>query len=146
VYHPPEIEFSDYFKSHEYAEIANIANCVVRLDEFRDKVISFKNYTFTSLSGDQIYEILRTKKTTIIRPIWPRNIFTKMIGTTFSGDESIYFNARSTRKNPSWVNTAIHERLHILGLSHGDNNPRGKENAPHFKIGSFAEELAHKCQ
>jgi hypothetical protein len=140
---PIEEKFT-HFKSYTYGDVAGVANCVLFLPEFK-VLVEGLTYTFTKKTGAEIYQDLISPKQTAIKPFWTRNIFSNMVGTTFRGDDTIYFNARQTRKLENWVNTAFHERLHVLGYSHGDNKPKGKQDAPHFKIGLIAQGLVHKC-
>lgn len=60
-----------------------------------------------------------------------------------AGTYEISFNTRNFnfKNTPSAVNTLVHEFLHVIGFSHGDNSPKGKEFSVPYFVGNLAEKI-----
>jgi prolyl-tRNA editing enzyme YbaK/EbsC (Cys-tRNA(Pro) deacylase) len=65
-----------------------------------------------------------------------------MVTIAFHKGGKAYFNKHKLeRKKCSMVNTLVHEYMHFIGYSHGDNSPVGKENSVPYYFGNRAQEL-----
>lgn len=145
--HAPKTVFISKSKLEWLTEAARISNCVIGKKEFLDEVESFKGYTYTDKTPDQIVYVLKNPSTAYLNSYKTTNPFSSVVATTYLGDkENIYFNLRKNpRTKKAHVNTAIHEALHLWGFSHGDNYAKGKENSVNYKVGEIAEKYVDDC-
>ena len=114
--------------------------------EFQNELSAIEKFDFSDDNGSQVLEKLMSNSKTITT-YRTKNPFSKAIATTYSTDkENMYLN---TRKNPReykfMINTVVHEFLHLVGYSHNDNNPIGKENSVNYYVGSLAEKYSKGC-
>ncbi len=131
-------------------DLAKAANCVVNKKSFEDRVRAVRSFDFSNSNGDEVYNrlinfkcVARTYKTR-----WYSPNRTKVIATTWTNERNgnFYLNLRvHPRPMPKMINTAIHECLHKVGYSHGNNSPVGKENSVNYKVGRIAEEESQGC-
>lgn len=125
-------------------DVAEVANCVIYNPKFIAEVQTHKQFDYTKDNSATIAKkmaeftpvILSTFKKPLSKTIAVRNV----------GSNVLYFN---TSKNPRlmkyMVNTAVHERLHVVGYGHGDNSASGKGNSVPYGIGDIAEKYADAC-
>jgi hypothetical protein len=129
-------------------QLADVSNCVIKNEEFLKEVEAFPKYDFTTKTSKEVAQAYRSSAPSVISTYKTKNPWSKAIATTYTGDsKTIYLNLR---KNPrplkEMVNTAIHERGHGLGFSHGDNSSWGKENSVNYRVGLIAEKYVEKCK
>jgi hypothetical protein len=73
-------------------------------------------------------------------PLWR---FSDIIA--YQSNNMIYFNKyKLKRASCNIIATFVHEYLHRLGYSHGDNNPKNKENSVPYYVGNVAKEACLK--
>lgn len=136
---------SDVFvTSHEpYEKSVNCANKLIHLDEFKSRVLA-ATYEQTNDNSFEVLAKVEQAKLTQVKPIWPKNPFSKMVAVVYPNDPAIYFNARKSRPVPSMAASAVHELSHKLGYKHKGNSPKGNEKTVPYALGAIAEELARK--
>jgi hypothetical protein len=121
------------------------ANKIHKSPELKQQVLSRK-YEQTIDSPDLIWEKISKAPFIEVKPIYPKNIFSKMTATTFKGDPYIYLNARKTRSGSLWVGSVCHEGLgHRLGYTHRGNSRNGNENTQPYVLGEICERLSTIC-
>jgi len=127
-------------------DLSEKANCTVNLESFQKELISIEKFDYSDDNGSQVLsKLLGSSKT--IRTYKTKNPFTKVIATTYGSDkESMYFNLRKNPRKPElMINTACHEKLHLDGYSHGDNNRAGKENSVNYFVGTLCQKYSKEC-
>lgn len=130
-------------------ELVKTANCVVNNEDFIKEVSLFPKYEFTESTPAMVAEAIRAGAPATVRLYTTKLPWSKAIATTFSGDKvNIYLNTRKhPRPMPAMINTLVHERLHLLGFSHGDDNyAKGKENSVNYKAGELSEKYSSICK
>jgi len=122
------------------------ANKIHKSPEFKQQVLSRK-YEQTIDSPELIWEKISKSPFIEVKPIYPKNVFSKMTATTFKGDPDIYLNARKTRSDGLWVGSVCHEGLgHRLGYTHKGNSAKGNEKSQPYQLGDICEQLAYLCK
>lgn len=144
----PRVVFSAKSDLPYIHEVARISSCVVNNEEFLKEVESFPKYDYTDKSSKDVAENLKNSRNILISTYKTKSPWSKVIATTYKSDrKTIYFN---TRKNPRkmeyMVNTAIHEGLHLLGWSHGDNSSKGKSKSVNYAVGDMSEKYVKDCK
>jgi hypothetical protein len=129
-------------------DLTRISNCVLNHEGFIKEVSAIEKFDFTFDKGIEVIAKYRQDKVTNIKLIKPKAFWSSMVATTFAGNTDDFF--LSTKKNPrpmpSMINTAIHERGHLVGYGHGDNYAKGKEDSVNYKLGSISEKYVADCQ
>jgi hypothetical protein len=127
-------------------DLADVANCVAGNEAFYQEIAAFPDYDFTDMSSLDVANAYRNMKPIDIRTYW--YFMKSVIATTYTTNEtSIYLNTRSNpRPMPEMINTTFHEGGHLIGFSHGDNKPFGKENSVNYRVGSIAVKYAEGCR
>jgi hypothetical protein len=133
--------------------------CVLTTKFFRElefvKLSEGVTFTWTKLKREEIMnqisdEIVErvTKRRPVTLKRWrPPNPFTSAIAMVKRGEPCvIYINARkiAKRDEADYINTLVHEFMHVVGFSHGSNSPRGKEDSVPYRMGQIAEDWARK--
>lgn len=143
----PESKASDFTVKSNLSylqDVAVVANCVTTHPDFLKEVAAHKQFDFTAHSSFLVSQNI-ARLTPVILSTYKKS-FTKSIAYRNIGSNVLYFN---TTKNPrsmrSMVNTACHERSHVVGYGHGDNSAKGKENSVPYSLGSLCEKYADKC-
>lgn len=134
------------------AEVGKVANCVVKQPDFIKEVSEHKQFDYTSDSSKTVAEKM-AKFTPVILTTYTKNC-SSAIAYRNVGSNIVYFNlgknCKLQRLNPRamkyMINTAIHERLHVVGYGHGDNNSKGKGNSVPYGVGDLAEKYADRCK
>lgn len=118
------------------------AHKVINSDLFRDKIkaIDHFDYAPTTVNGKSVLDRLNTAKTVSVRTYYKR--WGKTVAYTYYDAGEIYINRRKIVDIFTLVNTFVHETTHIIGFSHGDNSPVGKENSVPYFVGDVAESIA----
>lgn len=129
-------------------DLVKTANCVSNNQKYIDEVKAHKQFDYTDKTSSEVAELLGSDKIAKVSTYRTKNPVSKAIATTFAGDkDTVYLN---TRRNPrdmkDMVNTLFHERFHLLGFSHGDNSPVGKENSVNYGAGAMAEKYVEECK
>lgn len=140
---PIESRFEIVRELPYFKEMVKVADCVTNLKEFQDEVSSLEKFGNTTDSGKQILEKMLMPTKAKIRHYRPWNF--KSSVTAYTVGEEVYFNSRMKRLLKDNVNTAIHERLHVLGYKHVSkyNVGRDKDNA--YIIGNLSEKYVERC-
>lgn len=125
-------------------EVVRVSNCVYGKEAFLEKIKNYPKFTHTSDTPAQVYEKLKTlplAKIETYRSLFPSS------ATAYTQNSVIRYN---TRNNPrglvKMVRTATHEMTHVVGYSHGDNYPGGKENSVGYAVGTLSEEFVSACK
>lgn len=129
------------------SSLAEKANCTIKNKDFLKEVEGFK-FTHTIHAGAKVAKDIKALPSIKIATYKTKNPFSKAIATTYPSDkETVYLNLRANpRDMESMVNTVCHEATHILGYSHGDNSPKGKENSVPYKVGSLCQKYFKNCK
>lgn len=128
-------------------ELINKANCVVNSQDFLNEVKAWPKFTYSDATGEDVYKSILNLHKVNVETYQTKNPWSKAIATTYAGvNDTVFLN---TRRNPRdmkyMINTVLHEPLHLVGYSHGDNSPAGKENSVNYRVGSIAEKYADSC-
>jgi hypothetical protein len=110
--------------------------------EYRMMVINKFDWTYTELSGVQIYDkmllYLNEDQTYYLEDwyYWRSGVLAK----TQNG--KVYLNRKSYWTMTQYADTITHELMHLMGFSHGDNSSSGKEDSVPYFIGYATEDYA----
>lgn len=128
------------FSSSEYPEMKEALIYSFKYQssgEYKNMVQNKTNWTYTELSGPQIYtkmlSYLNLNQTYEIGAYRTVNPWSSALAKTVNG--KVYLNTRKSWDMPQYGDTITHELMHIMGFSHGDNSPEGKENSVPYFIG-----------
>lgn len=125
-------------------DVAEVANCVIYNDKFRAEVAAHKQFDFTKDDSKTVARKMAVWTPVVISTYKKR--FTKTIAYRNVGSNVLYFNTTmNPRSMREMVNTAVHERLHVVGYGHGDNYAKGKGNSAPYKIGDLSEKYVAEC-
>lgn len=130
----------DKLAPQEVDRFAPRANEFFKLILFKPDVIGREKFTFTDDGLQDVIERLKSPKFMRLRTFDGssnnRHVF------AYQSEGAAYLNRdRLNRKDCSLINTLVHEYMHFVGYSHGDNTPEGKgESIPYF-FGDRAQEL-----
>ena len=125
---------------------AKIANCVIENKDFQKELKSKEKFDYSEKNGSQVLSDLLKGDCNIrtYRTRWP---WSKVNATTYSSDKkNLYLNTRKNRSIKNWVNTVIHECLHLVDYSHGSNNSSGKDNSVNYWVGKLSEKYYEVCK
>lgn len=116
------------------------ANDFFRMVLFKGDIIKRKNYDFTD---DELPEILRRLQEKVRLKVSTFEPSQKqMVTIAYHKGGTAYFNELKLERSAcSLINTLVHEYMHFVGYSHGDNSPVGKENSVPYYFGNRAQEL-----
>lgn len=116
------------------------ANDFFRMVLFKGDIIKRKQYDFTDDNLATILKRLEEKVSLKVGTFEPTS--RQMVTIAFHKGGKAYFNRHKLeRKSCSMINTLVHEYMHFVGYSHGDNSPVGKENSVPYYFGNRAQEL-----
>ncbi len=116
------------------------ANDFFRLVLFKGDIVQKKEFDFTTDSLEQILKRLEDKVRLKVSTFVPNE--NQMVTVAYHRGGKAYFNKHKLeRKTCSMINTLVHEYMHFVGYSHGDNSPVGKENSVPYYFGNRAQEL-----
>ena len=127
--------------------VAIKANCVLKREEFLNEVKLYPKFTHTNNTSSKVAEDLRALPEIKVATYKSKNPFTKAVATTYPKEKNkIYLNLRhNPRPVDDMVATLCHESTHVLGYSHGDNNPAGKENSVPYKVQTICVKFLQLC-
>lgn len=129
------------------AEVARRANCVIQNKDFIKEVGAHPKYDFTSDSSEVVASKM-VKFTPVIITTYCKKPRLGVQTNAYRnvGSNVIYFNTCINKRSiESNVNTAVHERLHVVGYGHGDNKWQGKQNAVNYAAGDKSEKYVKDC-
>ncbi len=116
------------------------ANDFFRMVLFKGDIIRKKDFDYTTDSLNEILKRLEDKVRLKVSTFEPSS--RQMVTVAFHKGGTAYFNEHKLeRKTCSMINTLVHEYMHFVGYSHGDNSPEGKENSVPYYFGNRAQEL-----
>jgi hypothetical protein len=116
------------------------ANDFFRMVLFKGDIVQKKEFDFTTDTLEQILQRLQDKVRLKISTFRPDE--KQMVTIAFHKGGTAYFNEHKLeRTSCSMINTLVHEYMHFVGYSHGDNSPVGKENSVPYYFGNRAQEL-----
>ncbi len=116
------------------------ANDFFRLVLFKGDIVRKKDFDFTTDTLDEILKRLEEKVSLKVGTFVPTE--RQMVTVAYHRGGKAYFNSHKLeRKTCSMINTLVHEYMHFVGYSHGDNSPEGKENSVPYYFGNRAQEL-----
>jgi hypothetical protein len=128
------------------SSLAKTADCIVQSKKFKEEVCSIKSFDYSKKTGHQVIEDISNSRAFVVSTYKTKSPWSKAIATTYGKPKVVYFNTRKNPRDvPSMVNTLVHEWLHVLNYSHGDNSSKGKENSVNYKVGSIAEKYVQEC-
>lgn len=145
---PLQDVFSTASKNESLKHSVKIANCVVRSESFLKELSRFPKYDFTTSTPDEVEQAFRKIKSIKVATYQTKNPWSKALATTYASDrETVWINSRQLPRDlPSLVNTLIHEGSHLIGFSHGDNSPVGKQKSVPYGVGEIAERHITPCE
>lgn len=127
-------------------QVAKVAECVIRNQDFLSEVSRFPKYTHTTKTPGEVAKALGGARQSIELSTFTK-LFSKTIAYRNPGSNIVYFNLR---KNPraikEMLNTAIHEWSHVVGFVHGDNYANGKQDSVPYRVGGIAEKYTEVCK
>jgi hypothetical protein len=116
------------------------ANDFFRLVLFKGDIVRKKEFDFTEDKLDQILNRLEMKIRLKVSTFEPNE--RQMVTLAYHNGGTAYFNQLKLERNDcQLINTLVHEYMHFVGYSHGDNSPVGKENSVPYYFGNRAQEL-----
>lgn len=116
------------------------ANDFFRLVLFKGDIIKKEGFDFTDDNLQEVLKRLEGKSQLKISSFSPNE--KQMMTVAYHHRGTAYFNEfKLHRKDCSQINTLVHEYMHFVGYSHGDNSPEGKENSVPYYFGNRAQEL-----
>jgi hypothetical protein len=116
------------------------ANDFFRIVLFKGDIMKKKDFDFTTDSMEQILKRLEDKIRLRVSTFQPNE--NQMVTVAFHQGGTAYFNEHKLERTTcSMINTLVHEYMHFVGYSHGDNSPVGKENSVPYYFGNRAQEL-----
>ena len=116
------------------------ANDFFRMVLFKGDIIKRTTFDFTEDNLEQILRRLEDKSRLKVSTFEPSS--KQMMTIAYHKGGTAYFNEfKLHRKSCSQINTLVHEYMHFVGYSHGDNSPEGKENSVPYYFGNRAQEL-----
>lgn len=110
-------------------------------------VLNKATFDYSDATPTQIRERIakgfNIRVTTYQPSIWKGGKWSKVVGYHSAG--TIYLNTYYVNRHECEViNTLVHEPMHYLGYSHGDNSSVGKDNSVPYWMGDRAEELCRE--
>lgn len=110
-------------------------------------VLNKSKWDFSDATPEQIRERIRggfdVRITTYKPSIWKGGKWSHVIGYHSAG--TIYLNTYYiVRPDCEIINTLVHEPMHTLGYSHGNNLPDGKDDSVPYWMGDRAQELCEQ--
>lgn len=141
---PIESRFEIVRELPYFKEVVKVADCVMNLKDFQDEISKIESFGNTKETGEQV-------KNTMLLPIKAKLRYYKNPNpwssvTAYTVKDEVYFNSRKTRSLASNVNTAIHERIHVLGYKHVSSKNIGRDIDNAYMIGNMAEKYVGKCK
>ncbi len=116
------------------------ANDFFKMVLFKGDIIKKKRFDFTDDSLENILQRLQEKIRLKVTTFHPNS--RQMVTIAYHKGGTAYFNKyKLERKECSTINTLVHEYMHFVGYSHGDNSPVGKEDSVPYYFGNRAQDL-----
>ena len=116
------------------------ANDFFRMVLFKGDIVKRRNFDFTDDTLMDVLKRLEGKVSLKVGTFEPTS--NQMVTIAFHRGGKAYFNRHKLERNAcSMINTLVHEYMHFVGYSHGDNSPVGKENSVPYYFGNRAQEL-----
>lgn len=116
------------------------ANDFFRMVLFKRDIIKKKDFDYTTDTLPEILKRLEDKVRLKVRTFEPTS--RQMVTVAFHKGGTAFFNEyKLERKTCSMINTLVHEYMHFVGYSHGDNSPEGKASSVPYYFGNRAQEL-----
>jgi hypothetical protein len=116
------------------------ANDFFRMVLFKGDIIRKKNFDYSTDSRNEILKRLEEKIRLKVTTFEPGP--SQMVTVAYHKGGTAYFNQHKLERTTcSMINTLVHEYMHFVGYSHGDNSPEGKENSVPYYFGNRAQEL-----
>lgn len=132
----------DKMAPEQVDKIGPRANDFFRMVIFKPSILGKTQFDFNQLSFENIIERMKNPRFMKLRTFTPSPENMKVVAYHSGG--TAFLNSYKTERNEcSMINTLVHEYMHYIGFSHGDNSPEGKENSVPYFFGKRAEEL---CQ
>lgn len=126
-------------------EVIKVADCVMELKEFQSEIRSIKSFSSSGDNGFQVAEKMLSPRKAVVRHYFKLSRLT----TAMTVNGEIYIN-RYKRMNPrslsKMVNTAMHERFHVLDYGHDGNSYKNNQNSVPYKVGDISEKYVQQCK
>lgn len=128
-------------------EVAIKANCVLNHPKTQEAISKVTKFDYSNENGVDVLLKMQAHKA-VIRSYKTSNPWSKVIATTYTSNRiDMYFNTRNNpRAMAKMVNTACHEKTHLVGYSHGNNSSVGKQNSVPYYVGKLCEQNYYLCQ
>lgn len=129
------------------AKAVEVANRLLSDQVFLKEVAKKLTFDMSTASGAHISAlILRKSNIDVIVNLYYKR-FSRALGYYNPGEyDQIYLNTKYYRSVESYVNSFIHEFIHLIddldetqSFGHGSNSPGGKQNTAPYWIGNLAE-------
>lgn len=116
------------------------ANDFFRLVLFKGNIIHRTKFDFSEDDLAAILQRLEEKSKLRISSFDPSS--KQMLTIAYHRGGTAFFNRFKMHRHAcEQINTLVHEYMHFVGYSHGDNSPVGKENSVPYYFGNRAQEL-----
>lgn len=116
------------------------ANDFFKMVIFKPSIIGKTKFDYTEEQIEDVVERLKNPKYMRLRSFSPAP--ENMHVLAYQSEGAAYLNRYKTERHAcSMINTLVHEYMHFIGYSHGDNDATGKENSVPYFFGQRAEEL-----
>jgi hypothetical protein len=128
-------------------EAVRIADCATKNKDFHREILSVESYEHYEGEAKAIVESLVSP--TIARVGTYSKRFTKARAYRKVGDNKIWVNRKKISKaDAAFLNTMVHERLHVLGYKHKGNDryQYNNENSVPYKVGRIAQNYFEVCK
>lgn len=130
----------DKLAPQEVDRFAPRANEFFKLILFKPDILGKEKFSFSKESLSEVVERLRSPKFMRLRTFDGSDSNGHVFA--YQSEGAAYLNRdRLNRKECSLINTLVHEYMHFVGYSHGDNSPEGKGESIPYYFGDRAQEL-----
>lgn len=130
----------DKLAPQEVDRFAPRANEFFKLILFKPDIVGKDEFTFTEQKLADVIERLRSPKFMRLRTFDGSSANSHVFA--YQSEGAAYLNRnRLNRKECSLINTLVHEYMHFVGYSHGDNTPEGKGDSVPYYFGDRAQAL-----
>ncbi len=129
------------------SETASIAECVIKRTDFIAEVAKTKSFDFSKDTGVDVARKMSLPNPVILSSYCKKPSFGRQTNAYRNvGSNIVYMNTCvKLNRIEKRVNTLVHERLHVVGYGHGNNNYKGKENSVPYAVGAIAEKYVKGC-
>lgn len=119
-------------------EVVRIADLVILDKDFQKEIEQIESFKDSKENGYQVVSKMLSPIKAVVSSYKSKNPYSST--TAYTVEDRVYFNTRNNpRRISEMVNTAIHERLHVLNYHHKGNSWRKNQDTVPYKVGNISE-------